>query len=188
MELCHRDKPALSIGKAPFAQAQMQYAADNSGSYTLLWASDRSLVWQQRLAPYLGINHMSWDTPFWNDLRMDPKSIFNVPDSKSKSQRTAGATSIGLNISVMADEWKYRTIAVPRPSQTILLGETPVEFNGEGIRAPDTGAGYTTFNRSGRTRMLMVFCDGHVEALDLASLSDNATNRSPGQPNLWRWW
>ena len=173
-------------------QAQVLYAADNNGIYTRLWAFDGKTVWQKRLAPYLGIDHSADDRAFWVELRMNPKSVFNMPDSKPKSQRPENGTSIGISSWIAQatpnEGWNYRTLAVPNPSKIILLGEMAKESNSDTISPPDMGTKYTEFSRGGRTRQLMAFCDGHVEALEVQALYDEAAKRAPGQPNLWHWW
>jgi len=171
------------------AQAQMQYAADNNGCYTPMWTPLTGCTWQRTIGPYLGVDPAGKPpNAFYSDLRMDPKSVFNMPDSKPASQRTSGATSIGMNAWMIMPSWDYRTIAVPKPSQIILLGEMPREMSIEGVMPTSATNIYEGFNRSGRTRPLMVFCDGHVEALTPDFLADNPAARPPGQANLWRWW
>jgi type II secretory pathway pseudopilin PulG len=172
------------------AQAQMQFAAENNGCYTSMYTPINNCTWQRTLGPYLGIDPKGKPpNAFYSDLRMDPKSVYNMPDSKPASQRTTGATSIGMNSWMITPVvWDYRTLAVPKPSQTILLAEMPRETGTEGVKPTSATNIYQGFNRSGRTRPLMVFCDGHVEALNPASLADNPADRPPGQPNLWRWW
>lgn len=174
-------KGSSNIGQ--LAKAQLLYAQENEGKFTTLWADDTTATWQQRLYPYVGINVPIWDIRTLNSLRMDPLSIFNVPDSTPKSARTSGATSIGLNgwMTLQYGTWNYKALAVQRPSQIIMLGEMYPEKNTESIQGPPA-----TFNRGGRTKMIMAFCDAHVESVDLKSLS-GATVRA-GQVNLWNWW
>jgi len=172
------------------AQAQMQYASDTGGAYTPLWVSG-DFSWQVYLAPYLGIDHPNkYDTVFWNGLRMDPHSVFNMPDSTPISQRAAGATSIGMNAKITdSNNWNRRVVAVAKPSQTILLGEMPRDENSDSATPMNAGSNYYLgFNRSGRTRVLMVFCDGHAAAFAPALLGDDPTTRPTGEPDLWRWW
>lgn len=166
--------------------AEIQYAAENNGNYTAMYDAIDPTIWQRRLGPYLGMNKD--DTAFWKEQRVSPKSVFNVPDSKPAGQRAGSETSIGMNPWTRAIAWNYRSMAVPYPARTILLGEMPQEFNGDSTWPPDWGArAYSSFNRQGRTNPLMAFCDGHVEAMNLSALYDAVANRPAGAPNLWHW-
>lgn len=178
------------------ASAQLLYAGDNNGSYTLTWYYDNlnnapnGVTWRQRLGSYLNIDtskHPMWDSKFWTALQMDPQSIYNVPDSAPASKRPTGGASVFINGWMQPSypggtNWNFRMLAVPRPAETILLGEMTPETNGDTMREPPV-----TFNRGGRAKMLMVFCDGHVEELTLRDLSHTPADR-PGKPNRWNWW
>jgi len=178
------------------AQAQIQYAGENSGSYATAWKQDGDFVWQSKLLPYLGYSQNPTDSAATKALRMDPHTVFNVPDSKPISKRASWEASIGLNPWMTIGDnkgnpgpWNGRTLNVPKLSTIILLGEMPVEINGEGTWPPDwTSRSYNSFNRRGRTRMLMAFCDGHAAACDLKLLYDSVNARPSGEPNLWHWW
>ncbi len=172
------------------AAAQLLYAGDNNGSFTLTWFYENSASWRQRLGSYLNIDmakHPVWDSKFWAPLQMDPQSIYNVPDSAPASKRPAGASSVFINGWMQPSypggtNWNFRMLAVPKPAETILLGEMTPEVNGDTMKEPPA-----TFNRGGRTKMLMAFCDGHVEELTLQELSHAPADR-PGKPNRWNWW
>lgn len=172
------------------AAAELLYAAENNGSFTLTWSYDNTGTWRQRLGPYLNIDmakHPMWDSAFWAPMQMDPKSIYNVPDSLPASKRSSWASSVFINGWMQpsyagGSNWNFRMLAVPRPSETILLGEMTPEVNGDTMSGPPA-----SFNRGGRTKMLMAFCDGHVEELGLRELSLSASDR-PGFPNRWNWW
>ncbi len=168
------------------AIAQIQYAAENGGRYAEIYQTTNAVVWQTRLGPYLKI--YTDDNAFWKEQRMNPRSVFNTPDSKPLAQRAAWETSIGMNPWMQSALWNFRATIISNPAGTILLGEMPVEINGDGTWPPDWGArAYTSFNRGGRTNMLMAFCDGHVQALGVPALCDGTASRPAGQSNLWHW-
>jgi prepilin-type processing-associated H-X9-DG protein len=178
------------------AQAQLLYAGEHNNRFTPRWQAAGDLTWQATLMPYLGIDHDQNDGTFVKRLRMDPDSVFNVPDSTPLSERASWATSLGLN-PWMPDigspnhpaRWIESLPAIPNPAQTILLGEMPYDMNGEGTWPPDwRSRSYDSFNRNGRTQMLVAFCDGHVGAFELEYLYDSRARRPAGAPNLWHWW
>jgi prepilin-type N-terminal cleavage/methylation domain-containing protein/prepilin-type processing-associated H-X9-DG protein len=172
------------------AMAEIQYAADHNGGYTPMWISGGT-IWQITLGPYVGINWPRYPATPWNALRAGvPPSVFSMPDRKpaSPTDIITGVASIGLNVNMkLQASWNYQVIAVPNPTQIILLGEMPYDQNSESIgsQAP-TYTAYTTtnFSRGGRTNPLMAFCDGHVEAVSPTALNTPAPS---GQKNLWSW-
>jgi len=165
------------------AMAQILYAADNNQSFTPSWSPADPVSWQLRLLPYVYPNASNGST-----LRSDPKSVFNVPDAKLGS---GGLTSVGLNAYAASANtnggryWNFRAQLVQRPASIILLGEIEPQ-NNDFVQPPDAslGGGKPGFRRDNKTKALMAFCDGHVEALTTNQLL--STRAQPS--NLWFWW
>lgn len=193
--LASMSMPAISAARAKataakasenlrqLAIAQIQYAADNNQSFTPSWSPSDPVSWQLRLLPYLYPNASNGST-----LRSDPKSVFNVPDAKLGS---GGLTSVGLNAYTASVNtnggryWNFRSQLVQRPSSIILLGEMESQ-NNDFVQPPDVSLGGAKpgFRRDNKTKALMAFCDGHVEALTTNQLL--STRSQPSNP--WFWW
>lgn len=167
--------------------AQMQYAADNGGNIAPVYQNGVSRPWQTTLGPYLYPNLGGTNDNETQIFRISRQTVFDVPGI-DRGTLAAPKRSIGVNwcLSPYGDSGaKYRIAAWPRPAGTILMGEM-VEGNNDVVNAPDVASptSFPRFRRKG-DRALMLFGDGHVQALSREEL---AYNGKTADENLWKWW
>jgi prepilin-type N-terminal cleavage/methylation domain-containing protein/prepilin-type processing-associated H-X9-DG protein len=162
------------------ALAQLAYSNDNDKRITPCYSDDQ-IAWQHKLVPYLGLKDLTEMETF--EMRTDPRSIFNVPDSKAASSREFGAVSIAMNY-LLDVPGGFSLVSLSRPSKLMLLGECE-EFNYDVFYPSDSGAHPAPgFRRQNKTKAWMAFCDGHVEMLDSNAL---AFKYYDPESHWWRW-
>jgi len=171
--------------------AHYAYAAEHKSVFPPVYLEPGDSSWQVHIEPYVGDKNGISGADRYR-LRMDPSTIFNVPDSKPRAERSANATSIARNFYSSSTE--FRSNLVPSPSRYILLGECE-ERNSDRLNTiKKTGTTWGTvkgseasigFRRDNGTKALMGFCDGSVRALTHEQLRDDIT---PANGNPWRWW
>ncbi len=162
------------------AAAQLAYSNDNGKRITPAYSDDH-IAWQQKLASYLGLKDV--DDARTLELRMDPHSIFNVPDSKRVSLREPGDVSIALNY-LLDVPGGFSLSKLSHPSRLMLLGECE-EYNIDVFYPSDSGGHPAPgFRRQNKTKAWMAFCDGHVEMLDSNAL---AFKYYDPESHWWTW-
>ena len=162
------------------AVAQLAYSNDNNKRITPAYSSDQ-IAWQQKLVPYLGMKDADSVRTF--EMRMDPHSIFNVPDSKRASQREFGAVSIAMNY-MLDVPGGFPLSQLSYPSKLMLLGECE-EYNFDVFYPSDSGGHPAPgFRRQNKSKAWMAFCDGHVEMLDSGDL---ALKYYDPESHWWTW-
>ena len=171
--------------------AHLAYAADHKNTFPPIYLGAGDSSWQTYLEPYVSDKSATSGSDRYR-LRQDPSTIFNVPDSKPREERSVNATSIARNF---YSSWpEFRPNIVPAPSRYILLGECE-ERNSDRLNTlKKTGTTWGTvkgseapigFRRDNGTKALMGFCDASVRALINEELRDDIT---PVAGNPWRWW
>ena len=172
--------------------AHYAYAADNKNWFPPVYENPGDSSWQTFIAPYVSDKNASTGTDRYR-LRQDPDTIFNVPDSKPRDERTTSAVSIARSFYSNSD--RFRPHIVPSPSRYILLGECEERnmdrlntLSKAGANSWGTVKGSQApigFRRENGTKALMGFCDASVRALSRDELRDDIT---PQNGNPWRWW
>lgn len=149
------------------AAAQLAYSNDNGKRITPAYSDDH-IAWQHKLVPYLGMKNASEMQTF--EMRTDPRSIFNVPDSKGASSREFGAVSIAMNY-MLDVPGGFPLSQLSHPSKLMLLGECE-EYNFDVFYPSDSGGHPAPgFRRQNKSKAWMAFCDGHVEMLNSNALT-----------------
>ncbi len=164
------------------AMAEIMYAGEHNQCYTRGYSptDPTPATWQSLIFPYLRGGSSA------AGMRQDANSVFNVPDATLQG---SGQTSIAINEYLGSTQagkyWNYQVNLVPRLASLILLGEIEVK-NNDYLQPPDISIGGAKpgFRRQNNTKALMAFCDGHVDALDAASLASTL----PKATNPWFWW
>lgn len=172
--------------------AHYAYAADNKNWFPPMYAPPQTQTWQTFVAPYVADKDGTTGSDRYR-LRQNPDTIFNVPDSKPRNERSTNSASIARNF---YSSWaEFRPQLIPNPARYILLGECE-ETNVDRLNTlrrtgADTwgtvrgGEAPIGFRRENGTKALIGFCDAHVEAVPREGLRDDIT---PANGNPWRWW
>lgn len=143
------------------ATAQLAYASDNNLRLPTLYGQDQ-VSWQKKILPYLDLGHLSENA--WLEMRMDPASVLNVPDSLPADEREYGSTSVAMNY--MFDlPGGFALNSAARPGSLLLIAEC-TEYNGDALYPSDTpGPPTPAYRRENQTKALAAFCDGHVSPM-----------------------
>jgi general secretion pathway protein G len=167
------------------ASANLLYAMEHQLHFAPTYP-DSGKSWMYTLMPYVYGREAASPNEV-NLMRMDPHSIFNVPDSESADERKNSEVTIAVNRMIrVGQQWQYSVQAVPRPDSIILLGECELS-NTDTMGAVDMvgNSGHIPgFRREEGSKALMAFCDGHVEA---KSSEDLESRGKPQDSNLWTW-
>jgi prepilin-type N-terminal cleavage/methylation domain-containing protein len=186
--------------------AHHAYAVENRDQFPVMYNSTATppvtTSWQGIIAPYVNYTVGTKGDDRYRH-RGDPRTIFNVPDSRPFKEQGRGVNDASIARNYYSDDTPFRrTSLIPTPSRYILLGECE-EHNADRMNTlKKSGSGYAdnksgqcpllpkntdlgAFRREGGTRALTGFCDGHVKALTREELRDDIT---PANGNPWRWW
>ncbi|AHF90003.1 N-terminal cleavage protein [Opitutaceae bacterium TAV5] len=156
--------------------------------------------WQNHIAPYVAYKIGTKNDDRYRH-RGDPRTIFNVPDSRPWKEQGRHVNAPSINRSFYSNSANFRPSVIPVPSRYILLGECEesnvdristlkksgsdyAHNKGEAPLLP-TNTEFGAFRRENGNKALMGFCDGHVKALTREELRDDIT---PANGNPWRWW
>lgn len=93
----------------------------------------------------------------------------------------------GYNPNIHNSRWMGRIVAIPKPSEIVIMGEMNDDSRVDPSQKPVTVGNVLTryrVNRSGRA--LYLFCDGRVASLE-GDQSESAL-QTAGKTNIWRWW
>ena len=158
------------------------YAVEHDASYPIMYSKENNYTtWREGIFPYLPKVDRS-------------DQIFNCP-AAGEIDKTKYQSSIGLNTCLQRVEWDYKKLRIEHPSNTILLGDMPLD-NLEFAYPSDNWAstydqwyyaGWSRFNvppntefrHGGKTLANVVYCDGHVAALKPEELTRNS--------GRWNW-
>lgn len=176
--------------------AHFGYAADNGNWFPPVYDSEAEppqlKSWQSFLEPYVGVKSGTSGSDRYTQ-RQDSRTVFNVPDSLPRNERSTNAASIAR--SFYSSSAQFRPHMVPAPARYILLGEceeankdrlNTLSRTGENswgtVKGSQAAIG---FRRENGTKAFMGFCDASVRALSRDELRDDIT---PANGNPWRWW
>ncbi len=185
--------------------AHINHASDNKDTFPPVYDSTATppqlTSWQTPLAPYVAYKIGTTGDDRYRH-RGDPRSIFNVPDSRPWKGDGRHANAPSINRNYYSNSANFRPSLIPSPSRYILLGECEEANNDRMNTIKKTGTGwgdvksgqcpllpvnteFGAFRRDNGNKALMGFCDGHVKALTREELRDDIT---PANGNPWRWW
>lgn len=155
---------------------------------------------QEAVDRYLGNNYLQNPSSIYNYARnevwysrfADPYPGFNP----SASLQQARPIAYGFNPYINDSNWMGRLMAIPKPSEIVVMGELndlfsapwdrprlQIDVNQRPVTVGNQATRYRV-NRNGRA--LYLFCDGHVASLE--GDQSEPTLQAAGKPNIWRWW